>query len=133
MSTFNVFMHNKVQLFVPTLARHQTDLEADGVYYMKRLSTLPDGTSMAHMSVPVQGRVYELVGPASTLTSTTDFVAWSAELNECPQAHALTYYDTIDEWISEYETQKSDSTDDIATYANDHLDIGCFRCTQRAE
>ena len=94
MTSFNVWMHNKVVLFVPDLSFHQDALNEGGVAYMRRLSTLTgDGTTMAHLSVAVQGRVYELVGPASS-ADTTGFAYWSGSDGECPAAHDLSFYTT---------------------------------------
>ena len=104
MTNFNVWMHNKVVLFVPDLSFHQTKLNDDQVAYMKRLSTLSDGTVMAHLSVSVQGRIYELVGPASS-ADTMGFSYWSGSDGECPAAHDLAFYTTYQGWADAYDYQ----------------------------
>jgi hypothetical protein len=60
---------------------------------MYRLSTDSDGEQVAHIGVmiPYTGHVYELVGPASSLTSSDlkKFTAWIDVDGSCPSAHTL--------------------------------------------
>jgi hypothetical protein len=115
MTLFNVYMHNKVMLYVQNISGHKSALESDGVNHLKRLSYLNDGTEIAHLSVPVGGRIYEIVGPSSYI-DTTGFVAWSAELNECPEAHRLTFYDTISDYAADYSYQVANVQQTTATW-----------------
>jgi len=94
--SYNVFMHNKLQLYVTDLSAHYATMITSGAlsdHAVLRLSDSIDGSTsdVAHILVqlPNCGTFYEIVGPASTLTTDdlTSFTAWSTE--ECPMSHIL--------------------------------------------
>jgi hypothetical protein len=120
MTSFNAWMHNKVVLFVPDLSLHQAKLIEDDVSYMKRLSTLADGTIIAHLSISVQGRIYEITGPASS-ADTTGFTFWDGSLGECPAAHDLSFYTSFQGWVDAYDYQISISS--IGAYGSNGLPV----------
>lgn len=100
MDSFNAFMHNKAQLYVPDLSPALAKLHTDGVDMVLRLSSSEGTDDVAHVGIQLAGRMYELVGPASSITSgdysstTADlislFSAWSDD--ECPEAHELSQH-----------------------------------------
>jgi hypothetical protein len=91
---FNVFMHNKIQLFVPELSSHYDAIVRYGkLNVLLRLSTSSgaDDYDIAHIlvQVPHTGNFYEIVGPASSLSGKKleKFSPWTDD--ECPDAHVL--------------------------------------------
>jgi len=109
--TFNPFMLNKVQMFVPDLNAHYSTAVSGGITTILRLSTSTGGdtSDTAHIAIPVpsSGHIYEIVGPSSTLTSTQleDFTTFSDD--ECSSAHSLP--NTIDYYTTLYTS--ADFTD----------------------
>lgn len=94
--TSNAFMHNKVQFYVPDIGLFATKLDDAGVPHLKRKSTVASSATdttpveLAHLSVPVEAKTYEIVGPLATLSSASDsdsYEEWSAY--ECPNCHHL--------------------------------------------
>jgi len=86
LTQFNALMHNKAQLYTSDLAPYSTTLAAEGVPTMRRTSKDSDGHPVAHLSFSVAGRIYELVGPLSTLPGDAP-EPWRDQ--ECPPAHSL--------------------------------------------
>merc|ERR1711998_166343 len=95
-ATFTAYMHNKGQFYVPDLSLFAKALDADSVAHLKRKSTVAfsdtDSTKveLGHLSVPVEGKTYEIVGPLVTLADTSsydDYVEWSDY--ECPTCQSL--------------------------------------------
>ena len=82
---FSAFSHNKVQLFARNVTAYAERFAAGGVPTLKRLSYDAAGVAVAHVSVAIAGRVYEIVGAATG--SQTGWPAWSAA--ECAPAHGL--------------------------------------------
>ena len=94
-------LRSQVQLFVKDLAPFVHSLDAGGVRYLRRTSPIAESsaagaraTTLAHVGVPVEGRVVELVGPyASVPRDARDdgrngsYVPWRA--HECPACHAI--------------------------------------------
>jgi hypothetical protein len=111
-STFNPFMHNKVQLFVPDLTTIYSKLTTDSITFNKRLSMSVGSSTndVAHLSIPMPntGTIYEIIGPSSTLSTDTltEFSEW--ESNSCPSSHTVPY--SLDELISMFKEQESGST-----------------------
>jgi hypothetical protein len=116
-STFNEYMHNKVQMYVPDLQPLYATLTKDAVGNVQyRLSSSPGSPDedVAHISIFLAdaATVYEIVGPKSSLSGDAllSFTSWSD--SECPIAHALpeslseyaswysasTQYEAMDEW-----------------------------------
>lgn len=89
LTTFDAWMHNKVVLFTPDLAAFVGPLLRDNVPVLVRSSMDKDGAAVGHVAVQVQGVLFELVGPQSTLPSALQGRArvWSED--ECPAAHSL--------------------------------------------
>lgn len=94
--TFNVYMHNKIQLFVPDLSSHYATMIASGDLMGQALlrlsnSTGGDGNDVAHILVqlPHCGTFYEVVGPSSSLDASvlSGFSEWATD--ECPSTHVL--------------------------------------------
>lgn len=108
MSTWNAFMHNKVQMFVSDMASMLQNLQKSNysVPIMYRRSTNYTGHAsakgeLAHVLFPIAGRIYELTAPVtqsiSTIAATWD--EWSED--ECPASHRL---DTdLDQYVTTYE------------------------------
>ena len=76
---YNAFMQNKVQFYVPDITLFAKALDSDAVPHLKRKSTT-DRTStdstkvaMAHLSVPLEGKTYEIVGPLKTLEDASNY------------------------------------------------------------
>ena len=90
MSSFNGFMHNKVQLYVPSMTPFRTRIEALGLDFMERKSAaaVGDGTWL-HVGVSLAGRVVELVAPATDDTELSTIASWDDEADSCA-AHAQT-------------------------------------------
>ena len=82
---FSAFSHNKVQLFARNVTAYAERFAAGGVPTLKRLSYDAAGVAVAHVSVAVAGRVYEIVGAATG--AETAWPAWSSA--ECAPAHGL--------------------------------------------
>lgn len=96
MTTFHSFMHEKVQILVRDVAAVDTETRSathktkfPGIGTMRRLSTAPDGSRVAHLTMNIEGFLYELVSPVTDSLDTTEYVEWSEE--ECPAAHSLDY------------------------------------------
>jgi len=89
--TPNAFMHNKVQFWVPRLDGFAKQLEDDGVPHLKRRSYVATSATdrtrveLAHLSVPVESKTYEIVGPLNSLSDTSGYDKWSDY--ECPSCH----------------------------------------------
>ena len=118
---FSAFMHSKVQLFVPDLAPFAARLDKGGVAYLKRTSSLRSvaaiddddaavgTTAIAHLGVPLEGRIIELVGPLSSLpdAAQADYAAWDDSAGECAACHALAggaYEDYVDYYEAAADT-----------------------------
>ena len=86
-TTFDAWMHSKLQLYATNLSRFVDPLREAGVARLERTSRDVDGVRVAHVGFNVAGRVLELVGPAASLGARWDAPAWSAD--ECAAAHAL--------------------------------------------
>jgi len=106
-------------LYVPSLAAHLKKLKAGGQdKIMKRLSTDSDGATVAHLSLDVYGRLYELVGPASDL-DTTDFEFWSED-TECAAVQGIpeSLKSMEDKYAQMKNSHDSSSTDDeVASFS----------------
>lgn len=88
MQTFDAFMHNKVQLYTENLTAYAEPLMKDNIPMMVRRSKDADGANVMHLGVQVQGVVFELVGPTSSMPLLAESaVPWSEE--ECPAASSL--------------------------------------------
>ena len=92
-STHNVFMHNKVQLYVPDISPHFSAINGK-LNTLYRLSSTSEGTNdVAHILLQLLNTTsfYEIVGPSATLSSEQllSFTAW--ESTECPHSHAMEY------------------------------------------
>ena len=114
--TSNAFMHNKVQFYVPNLSGYVKNLDKDSVAHLKRKSTVATSSTdstpvvMAHLSIPIESKTYEIVGPLKSLdsdTADTDYTEWSSY--ECPTCHHL---------AEDYETleRRYSDTDDTTTW-----------------
>lgn len=90
LTDFNAFMHNKIQLFVQDLSVWEDRLDSAGQNQRKRLATDSEGVAVALLSfaVPGTGKMYELVGPASTSADASAYTALDTA-TECPAASAL--------------------------------------------
>ena len=91
--THNVFMHNKIQLYVPDISPHYNAINGN-VNTLYRLSSTSEGTDdIAHILFQLVNTTiyYEIVGPSATLSSDqlTSFSAWQS--TECPHSHAMEY------------------------------------------
>ena len=91
--THNVFMHNKIQLYVPDISPHYNAINGN-VNALYRLSSTSEGTNdMAHILFQLLNTTafYEIVGPSATLSSDqlSSFTAWQS--TECPHSHAMEY------------------------------------------
>jgi hypothetical protein len=94
--TSNAFMHNKVQFYVPDLDGFAKKLDTAGVAHLKRKSTVASSSSdstpveLGHLSIPVEAKTYEIVGPLASVSDAETLGAydeWSAY--ECPSCHKL--------------------------------------------
>ena len=104
MDTFNAFMHNKVVMFVPELTAHFKRITDDNVATMKRLSYDSNNELVAHIDLQLQGHIYELVGPASSVPDLDGFTFWSDEDGECSKAHQLK--ETLESYREKYAIAK---------------------------
>jgi len=106
MSTWSALMHDKVQLWTTSVRTKAEQLEAAGYPVMKRLSTATDGvTSIGHVLVPVEGKIWEFVGQLEAVDAkAAGFEAWALE--ECPTAHQIEATN-----IPALETSVRDTTD----------------------
>ena len=91
--THNVFMHNKIQLYVPDISPHYSAINGN-VNALYRLSSTSEGTNdMAHILFQLLNTTafYEIVGPSATLSSDqlSSFTAWQS--TECPHSHSMEY------------------------------------------
>jgi hypothetical protein len=93
MDEFNIYMHNKVQLFVPDLSNNYDKLTANNIKTYNRLSKSNDAKELdiAHLLIPVleSGQFYEIVGPSASLTEQQleNFKEFGE--NECVESHRL--------------------------------------------
>lgn len=112
LSEFNVFQHNKVLMFVPQVQRHLYRMQKDGINLKRRLSLDNDGVQVAHLDFQVEGRIYELVGPAGDIDDEhlALFSDWSTE--ECAPAQVLEQ--TLESYTAKYQELK-DYHDQYAT------------------
>ena len=85
LTSFNGFMHNKLQLYSPIIHQIASLVAANGVPTMHRQSRDAEGMAVLHLSFQVAGRMFELVGPALPLDPAPD---WQPA--ECIEAHTLT-------------------------------------------
>lgn len=94
--TSNAFMHNKLQFYVPTIDLFAKKLEENGVVHLKRKSTVASSATdttaveMGHLTIPVEAKTFEIVGPLASLSDTDrldEYVEWSSY--ECPSCHHL--------------------------------------------
>jgi len=114
--SFNDFMHNKIQLYVPHLQTLYDTVSGDGIDVMYRLSKsrYSDHIDIAHIGIFVKeaATVYELVGPSSTLSSSAiaNFQEW--ESTSCPDAHSLqrSLRDLNDFYDAFYDDYTSEAT-----------------------
>mmetsp|Transcript_46249 Transcript_46249/g.93345 ORF Transcript_46249/g.93345 Transcript_46249/m.93345 type:complete len:556 (+) Transcript_46249:80-1747(+) len=120
MDYFNPFMHNKVMMYVPSLAAHEKKLKVgkQDRKLMRRLSTDSDGATVAHVSMNVQGRLYELVGPAADL-DTSGFSYWKED-TECAAVQGVpeslkSMRDKYDEIKTYHDSSSTD--DEVANFA----------------
>lgn len=88
LSEFNAFMHNKIQLYSGNLAVFQERLATAGLPTMTRLSQDTQGFSVGHVAFAISGRMFEIVGPASSASDLDSFQDWNAT-SECPEASSL--------------------------------------------
>ncbi|KAJ8598596.1 hypothetical protein CTAYLR_001690 [Chrysophaeum taylorii] len=108
LSSFNVFMHNKVTLFTTQLDEMKDKLDAMGKPLMLRRSSgyyyQGEDTSLGHVLFALAGRIYELVGPTNR-----DWHEWSDA--ECPLAHGFAdkRLDSRAEWFREVNDISSKS------------------------
>lgn len=123
---FNVFMHNRAQLYVPDISPHFKAIFGitDAAY---RLSTSTGSSSpndVAHIAMQIDGAtIYEIVGPSSTLDAAqlTNFKAFS--LDECPQSHVLVK--SLDYYSSLYQTITPSDYDEIwAAHSGMYIPMG---------
>jgi hypothetical protein len=124
MDDFNIFMHNKVQLFVPNLSMHFNKIfNNTAVRALFRLSTSKNGDTLdtAHilMYLPHSGHFYEIVGPSSSLSDADleVFDEWS--LYECPNSHVLVQ--SIDTYTDLYETSSQNQPTNLMWEKNKDL------------
>jgi hypothetical protein len=110
---FNVFMHNKVQMFVPDVSPLFRKLQDDGMTAFYRLSKSPGSLiyDVAHVGVPIQEAVtiFEMVGPISTLTDEelAFFTPWSDA--ECSDANNIAR--TLVEYQALYDQMATTATE----------------------
>ena len=121
MSEFNAFLHNKVQLFVGEIGPYLDALDKAQVPYMRRRSTMKNGTAatdvlVAHCTVSIAGRAYELVSPvdgadadAAVRARVKAWPQWAD--HECPPAHAL-HSRTLEEYGKWYMERLASVTDE---------------------
>lgn len=88
MKTFNGFMHNKMQFFTSDLNAYVSPMIKDKIPLLMRSSLDDEGAEVLHVSLHIQGIVFELVGPRTTFDGTYDIFEW--DTTECPEAHKLT-------------------------------------------
>ena len=62
LSTFNAFMHNKIQLYATDLAPLIRRIKSRGLATMARLSIDTEGFTVLHVGFAIAGRIYEIVG-----------------------------------------------------------------------
>jgi hypothetical protein len=92
MNSFNGFMHNKMQFYTSDLLSFVQPMVEDKIPMFLRTSYDPEGHEVAHVSIQVQGVVFELFGPKTSLPSSsflfTSLIEWQD--SECPEAHQIT-------------------------------------------
>jgi hypothetical protein len=86
LTTFDGWMHSKIQLYASNLTDFYAPMKASGVAAFERTSSDADGETVAHIGVSLAGRIVEFVGPATSLGD-WDAPRWSRD--ECPEAHSL--------------------------------------------
>ena len=68
---FNAFMHNKIQLYTADLDEFDTKFrsanDGAGLPTLKRQSVDSSGAAVAHLGIAISGRMFELVGPLSSV------------------------------------------------------------------
>ena len=110
--TFNTFMHNKVQMYVPDAHALYTLLEADEVDATYRISKSfgSDSLDTVHIGLWIAeaSTVYEIVAPSSSFSRTEleDFSEWDSD--SCLESHALSY--SLDYYQEQYDTVSLDDT-----------------------
>ena len=126
MTAWNGFMHSKATLFTTQFAKVLANLETK-VPVMRRKSTgytfdaaaHPDWTGdVAHALFPIRGRVYEVVGPATTAMEKafkiSDWETWGAD--ECEAAHRLD--DSLEDYASTFGAYSTGYDEDDSQYAD---------------
>ena len=113
--THNVFMHNKIQLYVPDISPHYSAINGN-VNALYRLSSTSEGTNdMAHILFQLLNTTsfYEIVGPSATLSSDqlSRFTSWQS--SECPHSHAMEH--TISHLDSLYYSYEQSSSNEAWT------------------
>ena len=115
MNEFNAFMHNKIMMYVPSIAAHSEKLHRDGQDHlvMRRLSVDTEGQTVAHLSLNVEGRMYELVGPTDDIDTSSEnggWKSWSDAAGECAAVQV----------VPETLRIMKDKYVEIKSYHNDH-------------
>jgi len=117
--TFNVFMHQKLVMYVPDVAPLLRKLQSDNEFALYHLSKSPESSTydVAHIGVPVSqaATIFEIVGPLTTLTATELelFTPWDEDETSCATSHSLKK--ALSEYQAFYEQMETTSVESAWT------------------